>query len=81
MAATISEKLLGMSAFPMIIVGLWVLTLALYLHDYMRGKKEECVDSRFRIGWSIVLIGAFLIFVYVLYDVNVAGNAERYGSL
>lgn len=66
-----------------IVTALWCITLICYAVDYMMNKKgrQETLSPWVSRGWLIVVILTVLAAVYVFYDVNMAGNAEKYGSL
>lgn len=68
--------------FPHAVVGVWILTGALYAADWRMSRG----GTTYRCGWARwvwlgVLVLAALILCGVLYDVNVLGNTERYHSL
>lgn len=63
-----------------IAVLLWVFTAALYFGK-QRNNKDEALPKVWRYIWIGVLLCSVLLLIGVLYDVNIAGNIERYGSL
>ena len=73
----------GYSKLLYVVLLLWGVTVALYIVDYILKKKDT--DRReYNIGrfvWLalIIIVAAFVVFV--LYDVNVKGNENKYGSL
>lgn len=73
----------GYSKLFYVVVMLWVATAALYVLDYVLGKKnlgkKESNVGRF--AWLVVIAIVVALAVFVLYDVNVNGNIDRYGSL
>lgn len=69
-----------LSYFVMI---LWIVTVLLYILDVGISKKNG-KHSNSNIGrwlWLGIIVVVLLQISYVLYDVNIAGNTDRYGSL
>lgn len=65
---------------PVITVVLWILGIGLYFAErkVLKNAKESNLG---RWIWLAVVIVVFLGLGKVLYDVNIAGNVEKYGSL
>lgn len=60
---------------------LWCGAGACCLRDY-RGKREnEALPRTLRTGWAFLLLLAAVGTVFVLCDVNILGNGDRYGGL
>ena len=59
-------------------VVLWIITGVLYLK---KNSSSDELPKVWRRGWIGFLLLAALVILYVLYDVNIAGHVERYGSL
>lgn len=70
-----------------IVIGLWLVTALAYLLDYMTKKDKDISDYKESIGGGVRLAWLVIIFViigsgiFLLLDVNVNGNAERYGVI
>lgn len=70
-----------------IVIGLWLVTALAYLLDYMTKKDKDISDYKESIGGGVRLVWLVIIFViigsgiFLLLDVNVNGNAERYGVI
>lgn len=66
-----------------VVLALWCVTVICYLADYFISKKSPSptVSPWLVRGWIAVLILVALAGAYMFYDVNVAGNGEKYGSL
>lgn len=66
-----------------IVLFLWSITIICYLIDYIMNKsgKPQAISPWLARGWLAMIILVILAAVYVFYDVNVGGNAEKYGSL
>lgn len=72
----------GFRWLPFIAAMMWGLTCILYIADRKRDKPrsgKKCNTGRWI--WLGILILAAVILCAVLYDVNIRGNIERYGSL
>lgn len=63
-----------------VIYGLCGLIVFLYIFDYVVKKQNAAVTPWLWRGWLAVIIMVALAAVYVLYDVNIAGHTEAYGS-
>ncbi|MEY8354084.1 O-antigen ligase family protein [Lachnospiraceae bacterium 54-53] len=87
----LSDKVLGIdSVFNIVIqfsglhflVGaLWAIVIIWYLIDYKRKTMQKEYGNLFRGIWLGIIVLILLILLFVIYDCNVAGNSERYGSL
>ncbi len=66
-----------------LIVGLWGLAGLWYVLKHkscLESETREC-GKRFQYMWLILIALMVLLVIYVLYDCNVSGNIQRYGSL
>ena len=59
---------------------LWAIVLFLYFGK-RGGEQGEVISKVWRYVWTGILLCAAVCLLSVLYDVNIAGNAERYGPL
>lgn len=69
------------SALPVVMALAWVLTLGLYVWDKKRNRKSDDAGVWLVRVWALVLVLGVLALCMMFYDVNVAGNTQRYGSL
>lgn len=74
------QILAGNRYLPFIIILLWCMVAGNYLIDYRYQKKDLPVSPWFMKGWFILFGLVTVSVIFVLYDVNVAGNAGRYGK-
>lgn len=65
-----------------IVIALWAVVIVLYIGEvsFFKGKKEE-VGKWLRIVWLCFIAAALAGIVWVLYDANFGGHAERYQAL
>ena len=66
-----------------VVVGLWALTTFIHILD-INQIRENYLQKKGSLGrwiWFAVLISGILCIGYILFDVNINGNADRYGSL
>ena len=66
-----------------VVAGLWALTIFIHILD-INLIKENYLQKKGNLGrwiWFAVLISGILCIGYILFDVNINGNADRYGSL
>lgn len=73
----------GLPGLAYIAAGLWILYAGLYLapHRLLPERFPQGKRNGRRWIWALVLGAALLGAAVALYDVNVLGNGERYGSL
>lgn len=70
------------SALPVLVVLLWASVLAVYLFWYRKGPdKESKICDYLKKGWGIFLGLSLAVVVWMVWDANVGGNGEKYGSL
>lgn len=74
------SNLISSSKLVPVIIGLWVLAIVLYVIDFTSKKSGTKTTPWLCRIWGILIGIAFLAFLYILYDVNLAGNADKYGS-
>ena len=73
----------GYGKLAYIVIALWLMVAALYVLD-IRMKKQNTGRGESNIGryiWLAIIVIVVLLMAFVLYDVNVRGNADKYGSL
>ena len=75
--------IVGYDQLSYIIIGLWGVCIALYVIT-ARINKENVSNGMNNIGrwiWLGIIILVVMAGCYILYDANIADNADRYGSL
>lgn len=77
----ILEKISGYSRLEYIVAAASIISVVVYLIDYISKSGDKSYGKKFQILWGGLLITLFLGFSYVLYDANIAGNGQRYGAL
>lgn len=74
----------GFSGLPLIVAGLWVLAGAVTFAT-IKGKNykenEDRIGKWLRGFWVVLLVAAASLVVFVLYDANFAGHADRYRAI
>lgn len=73
----------GLSILPAIVVGLWVVAGG-YAAATLRGKKEnkpEEMGKWLSYVWIGLIAVVILAVAYVLFDANIAGNADKYDAI
>ncbi len=68
-----------LKTLPLIAAVLWMILGAVMWGD-RKNKKEE-VSPWWRRGWIAIIAAVVVLVLYILYDCNVAGNAEKYGPI
>ena len=74
------NSLVSFSKLILLIKVLWIIAIILYLIDFISKKADATVSPWFSRIWIGLIVIGFAAFLYVLYDVNIAGNADKYGS-
>lgn len=68
---------------PYFVIGLWGICIILYILKACI-KKENVLNRVSNIGrwiWLCIIVLVVLAGCYILYDANIAGNTDKYGSL
>ena len=73
--------LASFSNLPLINVVLWGVAVILCVVDYVQKKQDAQLKPLARYLWWALIVVVVCAVLYLLYDVNVAGNVDRYGSL
>lgn len=73
----------GYSKLIYVVLILWGMTAILYVLDYVlgKGRMDRGESNIGRLIWLAIIVIVAALMVFVLYDVNVKGNINRYGSL
>ena len=74
-AVEIASKI---SVFPLIVATCWIVTCLIAWA--LRKGEAETASPWWRFGWIALICIVIIGVLYVLYDCNIAGNAERYGN-
>ena len=74
------NSLVSFSKLILLIKVLWIIAIILYLIDFISKKADATVSPWFSRIWIGLIVIGFAAFLYVLYDVNIVGNADKYGS-
>ena len=73
--------IIGFKGFVFFPIVLWIVVLVWYLIDYHKHNRLILYGNVLRSIWLFFIILAFAGLVYALYDCNIMGNADKYGSL
>lgn len=72
----------GFSKMPVIVVVLWAAAVTITIIEFQLVKRGMIVENNLgRWIWLAILAIMFVAGCYLLYDANVMGNRDRYGSL
>lgn len=77
------EVIAGYDKLPFLVAASWGICIVLFIADGWISKKGT-VKKENNIGrwiWLGVLAAAATVVVYILYDANIAGHADKYGAL
>lgn len=73
------KALTGHRMLTYIVIALWAAVIVLYIGDRSLFKdKEDRIGKWLRILWAALLAAAFVTVVWILYDANFGGHAEKY---
>lgn len=65
-----------------IVIAIWCLIAVLYMGDYLLFRdKEDKIGNLLRVIWGAGLCALVIAILFVLYDANIAGHAEKYEKL
>lgn len=88
----IPDKVIGLSGIfrilteynklSYIVFALWSVAIILYIGEYTvwKGKADQ-LGQRLRLLWTALLAVAVAVIVYILFDANFGGNAEKYKAI
>ncbi|CUX40608.1 O-Antigen ligase [Clostridium sp. C105KSO15] len=75
------DVLIRFPGLPFLVIVLWGIVVLLYFISYKKKFEIDNFGKLFRYLWMALLFLITLAVLYALYDCNVAGNVNRYGSL
>jgi energy-converting hydrogenase Eha subunit C len=78
---SVFDVLIRFQGLPFLVIGLWGIVVLLYFISYKKKYEVNNFGNLFRHLWMVLLFLTILAILYALYDCNVAGNVNRYGSL
>lgn len=64
-----------------LILLLWIVVITWYIIDYKKKNNYILYGNTLRNLWIVILVAIFILILYALYDCNIVGNTEKYGSL
>lgn len=64
-----------------VVVVLWLVYIAVMIFDKKNQKEDDETGDVLVWLWSGLLVACVLIVCFLMYDANIASNAERYGGL
>lgn len=74
--------IVGYSKLAYIVIALWVICGVLYIVDFKMFHNEGRSLGKWATGiWLSVIIIVIMSGIFILYDVNIAGNVDKYGAL
>jgi O-antigen ligase len=75
------EILANFNGLMYVVVGLWVAYIAIYILSRNNQNKADQAGPVLVYGWAGLLLLSVLVVCFLMFDANVAGNAEKYGAL
>ena len=72
--------LTSLSILPVAVAGLWGIVIGWSVLAAKKGEKDE-LGKGFALFWIGVIVAVVAVVGYVLYDANLAGNAEKYDAI
>lgn len=70
---------IGFDKLHYLVILLWTIVLLWHLHDSKKKNELKSYGNKLIRIWLILMAVALLFIVYILFDCNIAGNADRYG--
>lgn len=77
----ILQKLSGMAGLEYAVAAVVIFCIVVYVVAHFNQRGEETLGRKWQLLWLAFLALGFAAVVYVLCDVNIAGNVERYGGI
>lgn len=75
------DLIAGFNGLPFVVVGLWGITVVLFIVDAKRTNGTNRTSNIGRMIWLSIMVIVAIALVFALYDVNILKNFERYGAL
>ena len=75
------QLLVNFSGLMYVVVALWLIYIAVIIFDKNNQAATDETGTVLVRAWSGLLVACVLIVCFLMYDANIAGNAERYGGL
>lgn len=75
------KVLTGYDKLAIVVLGAWTMVVVVFIVDYILKNKVFGFEKRLWIIWLLGLLVVASLGIYIMYDVNVAGNLDRYGDL
>lgn len=66
---------------PQLVIALWIASAVAVVLTVKKKDNADKIGSWLRLLWVAVIAAVMGVAVYVLYDANVAGNAEKYSAI
>lgn len=73
--------LIGFKGAAVLTILLWLIILTWYIIDSRKKNRHIYYGKTLRFSWLVMLIIIFLAIIYAIYDCNINGNSQKYGSL
>ena len=73
--------LIDFKFLPVLTASVWVVAAIATVIAKKQNDKNEELSKAFILIWMALIFAVVVVVLYLLYDANLAGNAERYGSL
>ena len=70
-----------LAILPIATVVLWAIVIGWTVMDAKKGKQKEELGKWLVCAWIAVIVVVAAVVMYVLYDANLAGNAEKYEAI
>ena len=71
----------SLSILPIITAALWVIVGIWTVVARKNGSQNEELSKALILAWCAVIVAVVAVVVYILYDANIAGNAEKYNAI
>lgn len=79
---SIFKILAGLSMIPIVAIALWgIVAILTVAETKSKEKSTDELGKKFVVVWTAVIAVVVLAVVYILYDANIAGNAEKYEAV
>lgn len=75
------EVVIKFQGLPYLVMSLWGIVIIWHFITFKKKHEAKELGNLFRYLWIALLLLIILAVLYIIYDCNIAGNANKYGSL
>jgi hypothetical protein len=78
---SVFNMVINFGGLHIMIISLWMIIIIWKIFDFKLSKGDRGYSNIFKFIWLLILCIVFIGIVYIIYDINVLGNVNKYGKL